>query len=75
MSKSKKLGKISSFLVLKRATMSHIRNAAQPNTLRLNPLDIVDQSNDLWMWVFFDRQSFSAQALKFLPFEQMLNVF
>lgn len=37
--------KISSFLVLKRATMSHMRNTAQPNTLRLNPLDIIDQSN------------------------------
>lgn len=55
--------------------MSHMRNTAQPNTLRLNPLDIIDQSNDLWMWGFFDRQSFSTWALKFLPFEQMLNVF
>lgn len=25
--------------------MSHMRNTAQPNTLRLNPLDIIDQSN------------------------------
>lgn len=53
--------------------MSHMRNTAQPNTLRLNPLDIIDQSNvDVG---FFDRQSFSTWALKFLPFEQMLNVF
>lgn len=33
--------------------MSHMRNTAQPNTLRLNPLDIIDQSNDLWMCGFF----------------------
>lgn len=38
--------------------MSHMRNTAQPNTLRLNPLDIIDQSNDLWMWFFLTDRAF-----------------